>query len=76
MGEAPATEQVDAVRLVNTTALPEAPPVADTEPVPARASAGAAPKAMAWLPFATATEAAEQDSLPAMAPVEARGVTQ
>ena len=35
----PATEQVEAVRLVNVTGFPEAPPVAETDAVPPYTSA-------------------------------------
>ena len=41
--------QVPGVKLVKVTALPEAPPVALTVPVPPATMLGAAPKLMLWL---------------------------
>ena len=49
----PETVHTAAVVLVKTTALPDAPPVAVTVPVPPTTTVGGAPKVMVWLPAPT-----------------------
>ena len=45
----PLTVQTPGVAEVNTTGLPDAPPVAVTVPVPPTLTVGVAPKLIAWL---------------------------
>ena len=45
----PLTVQTPVVVEVNVTGLPDAPPVADTVPVPPTTTVGACPKVIVWL---------------------------
>ena len=47
----PLVVQTEVVVELNVTALPDAPPVAETEPVPPTITVGAVPKLMVWLPM-------------------------
>ena len=46
----PLTVQTPVVVEANVTGLPDAPPVADTVPIPPTTAAGAEPKLIIWLP--------------------------
>ena len=48
---APLVVQIAGVFEVNTTGLPEAPPMADSVPMPPTLTEGTAPKLKVWLPL-------------------------